>query len=80
MKRNNTVATTHMAADAHADRLLGLLSCRACQRFQPHLRRVPDVGSIGGEGVVGLPQPLGGLLRRSCGIVTILDRHGFGHA
>ena len=74
------MATRRKAADAHAGRLLGLLSSRDCQRFQPHLRRVPDAGTIGGEGVVGLPQPLGGLRRRSCGIVTILDRHGFGHA
>ena len=74
------MATRHKAADAHANRLLGLLSSRDYQRLQPHLRRVPEAGTIGGEGVVGLPQPLGGLRRRSCGIVTILDRHGFGHA
>ena len=80
MKRNNTVATTHMAADAHVNRLLGLLSSRDYRRLQPHLRRVPEAGAIGGEGVVGLPLLLGGLRRRSCGIVTILDRQGSGHA
>ena len=80
MKRNNTVATRRKAADAHANRLLGLLSSRDYQRLQPHLRRVPDAGTIGSEGVVGLPLPLGGLRRHSRGIVTILDRHGLGHA
>lgn len=74
------MATRRQAADAHADRLLGLLSSRDCQRFQPHLRRVPDAGTTGGEGVVGLQQPLGGLCRRSRGIVTIFDHHGSGHA
>ena len=80
MNENNMMATRRKAADAHADRLLGLLSSRDCQRFQPHLRHVPDAATIGGEGVVGLPQPLGRLRRRSRGIVTILDHHGFGHA
>ncbi len=92
MKRNNTVATRRKAADAQANRLLGLLSSRDYQRLQPHLRRVPlgyrqslyrarqrlgfvyfiesgvgslvntmangqaaEVGTIGNEGVVGLP-------------------------
>jgi hypothetical protein len=41
MKRKNTVATRRKAADAHANRLLGLLSSRHYQRLQPHLRRVP---------------------------------------
>jgi CRP-like cAMP-binding protein len=96
MKRNNTVATTHMAADAHVNRLLGLLSSKDYRRLQPHLRRVPlgyrqslyrarqrlgfvyfiesgvgslvntmvngaaaEVGTIGNEGVVGLPLLLG---------------------
>ena len=96
MKRNNTVATTHMAADNHVNRLLGLLSSRDYRRLQPHLRRVPlgyrqslyrahkrlgfvyfiesgvgslvntmangqaaEVGTIGNEGVVGLPLLLG---------------------
>jgi CRP-like cAMP-binding protein len=96
MKRNNTVATTHMAADAHVNRLLGLLSSRDYRRLQPHLHRVPlgyrqslyrarqrlgfvyfiesgvgslvntmangqaaEVGTIGNEGVVGLPLLLG---------------------
>jgi hypothetical protein len=79
MNGNNMMATRRKAADAHAGRLLGLLSSRDCQRFQPHPRRVPDAGTIGGEGVVGLQRPLG-LCRRSRGIVTMLDRHGSGHA
>ena len=86
------VATTHMAADAHVNRLLGLLSSKDYRRLQPHLRRIPlgyrqslyrahqrlgfvyfiesgvgslvntmangqaaEVGTIGNEGVVGLP-------------------------
>ena len=90
------MATRHMAADAHANRLLGLLSPRDYRRLQPHLRRVPlgyrqslyrarqrlgfvyfietgvgslvntmangqaaEVGTIGNEGVVGLPLLLG---------------------
>ena len=101
MKGNNTVATRRKAADAHANRLLGLLSSRDCQRLQPHLRRVPlgyrqslyrarqrlgfvyfiesgvgslvntmangqaaEAGTIGNEGVVGLPQLLGAIARR----------------
>ena len=40
MKRNNTVATTHMAADAHVNRLLGLLSSKDYRRLQPYLRHV----------------------------------------
>jgi len=96
MKRNNTVATTHMAADAHVNRLLGLLSPKDYRCLQPHLHRVPlgyrqslyrarqrlgfvyfietgvgslvntmangaaaEVGTIGNEGVVGLPLLLG---------------------
>ena len=74
MNRNNTVATRCEAADAHADRLFGLLSSRDYRRLQPHLRRVPDVGTIGME-VVGLPLPLGPLNRHRRGIV-ILDRQG----
>ena len=74
------MATRDKAPDADAGRLLGLLSSRDCQRFQAHLRRVPDAGTIGGDGVVGLPQPLRGLRRRSRGIATMLDRHGSGHA
>ena len=90
------MATTHMAADTHVNRLLGLLSSRDYRRLQPHLRRVPlgyrqslyrarqrlgfvyfiesgvgslvntmangqaaEVGTIGNEGVVGLPLLLG---------------------
>jgi hypothetical protein len=47
MNGNNMMATRRTAADAHADRLLGLVSARNCQRFQPYLRRVLDAGTIG---------------------------------
>ncbi|GEP60982.1 Crp/Fnr family transcriptional regulator [Reyranella soli] len=90
------MATTHMAADAQVNRLLGLLSSSDYRRLQPHLQRVPlgyrqslyrarqrlgfvyfietgvgslvntmvngqaaEVGTIGNEGVVGLPLLLG---------------------
>ena len=68
------MATRCEAADTHADRLFGLLSSRDNQRLQPHLRRVPDVGTIGMD-LVGLPLPLGPLNRHRRGIV-ILDRQG----
>ena len=69
------MATRCEAAYAHADRLFGLPSSRDYRRLHPHLRRVPDVGTIGME-VVGLPLPLGHLNRHRHGIVIILDRQG----
>ena len=96
MKRNNTLATRHMAANGQVNRLLGLLSSSDYRRLQPYLQRVPlgyrqslyrarqrlgfvyfietgvgslvntmvngqaaEVGTIGNEGVVGLPLLLG---------------------
>lgn len=90
------MATRRKAADAHVNRLLGLLSPKDYQRLRPHLHRVPlgyrqslyrarqrlgfvyfietgvgslvntmangtaaEVGTIGNEGVVGLPLLLG---------------------
>lgn len=90
------MAAKRKTADAHDNRLLGLLSSKDYQRLEPHLRRVPlgyrqslyranqrlgfvyfietgvgslvntmangdaaEVGTIGNEGVVGLPLLLG---------------------
>ncbi|MDP1966706.1 MAG: Crp/Fnr family transcriptional regulator [Reyranella sp.] len=90
------MATKRKAADAQANRLLGLLSPKDYRRLQPHLERIPltyrqslyrarqrlgfvyfietgvgslvntmangqaaEVGTIGNEGVVGLPLLLG---------------------
>ncbi len=90
------MATIRMAAEAHANRLLGLLPSKDYERLRPHLEHVPleyrqslyrankavefvyfietgvgslvntlangqaaEVGTIGNEGVVGLPLLLG---------------------